>query len=149
MSAKTKRLTTILFTCHLRTSAIRSPFAPFTVKSQHSQQQQQQSNMGKKSRKPKSANSTSTAPPSATSIPSAPAASPAAPTAYPSDGPSEEELVCVQTTSQSLQAKLDHLVDLIAANDRAGFVSKFVPLDLSEQDASGCWKSPGPHYFYC
>mmetsp|Transcript_17796 Transcript_17796/g.38457 ORF Transcript_17796/g.38457 Transcript_17796/m.38457 type:complete len:170 (-) Transcript_17796:321-830(-) len=98
--------------------------------------------MGKKSRKPTSAktNDNAALPPTAavaTSIPSTPAASPAAPIAYPSDGPSEEELACVQTTSRSLQVKLGQLVELISANDRAGFVSQFVPVDLSAQDAAG------------
>lgn len=55
---------------------------------------------------------------------------------YPSDGPSQDELNTLQTSSASLQVKLDHLTNYILANDRAGFVSQFVPLDLSEQDAS-------------
>jgi len=54
---------------------------------------------------------------------------------YPSDGPSEIELL--QTTSQSLQAKLDHLTQLGMENNRQGFVQEFVPLDLPEQDANG------------
>ncbi|CAJ1950055.1 unnamed protein product [Cylindrotheca closterium] len=51
---------------------------------------------------------------------------------YPSDGPSDVELL--QTTSQSLQAKLNQLTELGLANDRAGFVQHFVPLDLSPGD---------------
>ena len=54
---------------------------------------------------------------------------------YPSDGPSDVELL--QTTSQSLQAKLNHLTNLGLANDRAGFVRNFVPLDLPPEDAVG------------
>jgi len=57
------------------------------------------------------------------------------PVFYPSDGPSDVELL--QTTSQSLQAKLDLLTKLGMENDRAGFVREFVPLDLSRADASG------------
>ena len=53
---------------------------------------------------------------------------------YASDGPSDVELL--QTTSSSLQAKLDQLTQLGMANDRAGFVSQFVPLDLSAGDAA-------------
>jgi hypothetical protein len=53
----------------------------------------------------------------------------------PSDGPSEEELACLQTSSSSLQAKLDQLAQLALSNDRAGFVSQFVPLDLSPADS--------------
>ena len=37
----------------------------------------------------------------------------------------------MQTTSTSLQAKLDQLVDLALANDREGFVNQFVLLDLN------------------
>eukprot|EP00980_Cylindrotheca_fusiformis_P006487 scaffold1377_cov126-Cylindrotheca_fusiformis.AAC.32 len=51
---------------------------------------------------------------------------------YPSDGPSDVELL--QTTSLSLQTKLDQLTELGMANDRAGFVREFVPLDLSIED---------------
>jgi len=54
---------------------------------------------------------------------------------YASDGPSDVELL--QTTSSSLQAKLDQLTNLGLANDRAGFVSQFVPLDLPTSDAAG------------
>ena len=56
---------------------------------------------------------------------------------YPSDGPSTEELESLQTTSASLQAKLDQLTALAAANDRAQFVQQFVPLDLSAADTEG------------
>ena len=59
----------------------------------------------------------------------------ASPVFYPSDGPSDVEML--QTTSQSLQAKLDLLTKLGMENDRAGFVREFVPLDLSRADASG------------
>jgi GNAT superfamily N-acetyltransferase len=54
---------------------------------------------------------------------------------YPSDGPSTEEVNSFQTSSTSLQAKLDQLVRLGSSNDRAGFVSQFVPLDLSPEDS--------------
>ena len=43
----------------------------------------------------------------------------------------------LRTSSPSLQAKLDQLVALASADDRAGFVAAFVPLDLSAQDAEG------------
>lgn len=56
---------------------------------------------------------------------------------YPSDGPSQDELNCLQTSSTSLQAKLDQLTDLALANDRANFVSQFVPHDLSPTDTAG------------
>lgn len=56
-------------------------------------------------------------------------------TYYPSDGPSDVELL--QTTSDSLQAKLDKLTQLGLANDRANFVNEFVPLDLTEADKLG------------
>ena len=51
---------------------------------------------------------------------------------YASDGPSDIELL--KTTSSSLQAKLDQLTQLGLANDRRGFVTQFVPLDLSLED---------------
>jgi hypothetical protein len=44
----------------------------------------------------------------------------AAPIYYPSDGPSDEELL--QTTSSSLQAKLNQLTNLGFSNKRSGFV---------------------------
>ena len=93
--------------------------------------------MGKKSRRnkgstpsgnvagqPTSNTTTTSAPASETPVPSL--------TYYPSDGPSDVELL--QTTSTSLQAKLDQLTALGLANDRASFVQQFVPLDLSESD---------------
>lgn len=56
---------------------------------------------------------------------------------YPtSDGPSEEEINSLQTSSSSLQAKLDQLSELALANDREGFVNRFVPLDLSPSDTA-------------
>jgi hypothetical protein len=51
---------------------------------------------------------------------------------YPSDGPSDVELL--QTTSASLQAKLNQLTELGLANNRSAFVHQFVPLDLSPSD---------------
>lgn len=51
---------------------------------------------------------------------------------YPSDGPSDVELL--QTSSPSLQAKLDQLTELGLQNNRAAFVQHFVPLDLSTED---------------
>jgi hypothetical protein len=58
-----------------------------------------------------------------------------APVYYPSDGPSDVELL--QTTSQTLQGKLDQLTHLGLANDRAGFCQQFVPLDLPQADLQG------------
>ncbi len=84
--------------------------------------------MGKKSRKEGKAE------------PSAPGqqADPVAdPVAYPSDGPSEEELNCLQTTSSSLQHKLDQLTQLAMTNNRQEFVSQFVPLDLTPPETAG------------
>ena len=43
----------------------------------------------------------------------------------------------LQTTSTTLQAKLDQLTKLGLANDRAAFVSAFVPVDLPPGDAAG------------
>lgn len=51
---------------------------------------------------------------------------------YPSDGPSDVEQL--QTTSSSLQTKLNRLTELGLANNRSAFVQEFVPLDLSEAD---------------
>ena len=58
-----------------------------------------------------------------------------APIYYPSDGPSDVELL--QTTSVSLQNKLNQLTELGLANNRAAFVQQFVPLDLSPSDTNG------------
>ena len=58
-------------------------------------------------------------------------------TVYRSDGPSEEELACLQTDSPTLQQKLDQLTLLAEANDREQFVSQFVPLDLTESEMKG------------
>ena len=69
------------------------------------------------------------APPAATATP------PSNPIFYPSDGPSDVELL--QTTSQSLQAKLDRLTQLGMENKRREFVHEFVPLDLSPEDTNG------------
>lgn len=82
--------------------------------------------MGKKSRKPSSKQ---------TPLPLEASAS-AEKLTYPSDGPSEEELACLQTSSTSLQAKLDQLTSFALANDRAAFVSAFVPLDISAADTA-------------
>jgi len=57
-------------------------------------------------------------------------------TAYPSDGPSEEEVNSFQTRSSSLQAKLDQLALLALANNREAFVHQFVPLDLTPADTA-------------
>jgi hypothetical protein len=68
-------------------------------------------------------------------LPEPAAAAAAAPIYYPSDGPSDMELL--QTTSSSLQAKLNQLTDLgLVKNDRASFVQQFVPLELSQADAA-------------
>eukprot|EP00560_Eucampia_antarctica_P007719 CAMPEP_0197827660 /NCGR_PEP_ID=MMETSP1437-20131217/4395_1 /TAXON_ID=49252 ORGANISM="Eucampia antarctica, Strain CCMP1452" /NCGR_SAMPLE_ID=MMETSP1437 /ASSEMBLY_ACC=CAM_ASM_001096 /LENGTH=156 /DNA_ID=CAMNT_0043428597 /DNA_START=57 /DNA_END=530 /DNA_ORIENTATION=+ len=53
-----------------------------------------------------------------------------------SDGPSEEELCVLQTSSTTLQSKLDLLAQHAIADDKAAFVSQFVPLDLSSEDKS-------------
>ena len=92
--------------------------------------------MGKKSRKVKSKPAPPqqqgvAVPPSNTTLPAAVEA----PIYYPSDGPSDVELL--QTTSGSLQAKLDQLTELGLANNRAEFVKQFVPLDLSPADTAG------------
>lgn len=86
--------------------------------------------MGKKSKNARKSNNNASAP--------APCSSAVAMEAvtYPSDGPSTEELECLQTTSDSLQAKLDQLTSLALANDRAAFVQQFVPLDLSSADTT-------------
>jgi len=55
---------------------------------------------------------------------------------YPSDGPSEEELNCLQTSSSSLQHKLDQLTELAIANNREEFVNQFVPLDLTPAETA-------------
>jgi hypothetical protein len=98
--------------------------------------------MGKKSRRSKGPPSAQTASSlvaaAASQVPSsAHNTLPAAATAnevyyYPSDGPSDLEQV--QTTSASLQAKLNQLTELGLANNRSEFVQQFVPLDLSEAD---------------
>ena len=52
---------------------------------------------------------------------------------YPSDGPCEVELL--QTTSETLQHKLNTLTELgVVQQDRTAFVHAFVPLDLSSDD---------------
>lgn len=100
--------------------------------------------MGKKSRRNRNTAGTTTtttggnnvanaaSPPPAAAVPVSASSQPNV--YYPSDGPSDVELL--QTTSQSLQAKLNQLTDLGLANDRAGFVRNFVPLDLSPDDAA-------------
>jgi hypothetical protein len=57
--------------------------------------------------------------------------------AYRSDGPSEEDLNCYQTSSASLQVKLNQLKHLAAIGDRESFVRQFVPMDLSDADTMG------------
>mmetsp|Transcript_2046 Transcript_2046/g.4571 ORF Transcript_2046/g.4571 Transcript_2046/m.4571 type:complete len:170 (-) Transcript_2046:449-958(-) len=98
--------------------------------------------MGKKSKNPAKQRTSAAAsgtPPAPTATVNATATATATATAnpiyYPSDGPSDVELL--QTTSQSLQAKLDLLTQLGMENDREGFVRQFVPLDLSEADTLG------------
>ena len=106
--------------------------------------------MGKKSRRNRSgggggsqataAGATPSSPSSTANLPPPPAVAAATTTMasiqqlqqYASDGPSDIELL--KTTSSSLQAKLDQLTQLGIANDRRGFVSQFVPLDLSVED---------------
>eukprot|EP00581_Thalassiosira_minuscula_P017122 CAMPEP_0183722510 /NCGR_PEP_ID=MMETSP0737-20130205/14445_1 /TAXON_ID=385413 /ORGANISM="Thalassiosira miniscula, Strain CCMP1093" /LENGTH=182 /DNA_ID=CAMNT_0025952687 /DNA_START=112 /DNA_END=660 /DNA_ORIENTATION=- len=87
---------------------------------------------------PSPAPSTSTPAAAEPSIPppqSQPQPQPQTPIIYASDGPSDVEIL--QTTSQSLQSKLDQLATLGLANDREAFVSEFVPLDLPPADAAG------------
>ena len=103
--------------------------------------------MGKKSRKKnciitgitaKTATTTTTSRASLVPSESEPSASStfsAGPVFYPSDGPSDIELL--QTKSTSLQSKLDQLTELGLANDKKGFVKQFVPLNLSSEDAAG------------
>jgi hypothetical protein len=92
--------------------------------------------MGKKNRRNR--NTTTTYAPTSITTPISTAAPPTTSTSpiiyYPSDGPSDVALL--QTTSTSLQTKLNLLTELgLVANDRAGFVQNFVPLDLSAADA--------------
>jgi hypothetical protein len=99
--------------------------------------------MGKKSKRNKPAPVPRITPepePSDTSTPAVHAAPPPAqtqmaPVFYPSDGPSDIELL--QTTSPTLQVKLDQLTQLGLDNNRQGFVEQFVPLDLSREDIIG------------
>lgn len=89
--------------------------------------------MGKKSRRNKQQGTPSVE--AANIQPVAPTVATAPPIYYPSDGPSDVELL--QTSSPSLQAKLNQLTELgLTHNDRAGFVRLFVPLDLSEEDTA-------------
>jgi hypothetical protein len=91
--------------------------------------------MGKKSRKV-SKQPASAAVRVAATAPATSLAAAAYPLTYPSDGPSEEELNCLQSSSATLQAKLDQLTSLALVDDRSGFVQNFVPLDLSADDAN-------------
>ncbi len=54
-----------------------------------------------------------------------------------SDGPSEEDLACIQTDSSTLQQKLDQLSTLANSNNREQFVAQFVPLDLTQEEMKG------------
>ena len=54
-----------------------------------------------------------------------------------SDGPSEEELTCIQTDSSTLQEKLDKLSFLANSNNKKEFVAQFVPLDLTQDEIDG------------
>jgi hypothetical protein len=79
-----------------------------------------------------------TAPSEANPTVSAPSTHSLAETAagYPSDGPSHREQdEPLQTSSRSLQARLNQLLHCIENNDQAGFVANFVPLDVSAADA--------------
>jgi hypothetical protein len=94
--------------------------------------------MGKKNRQTRNTTTTdaptSMTTPISTAAPPTTTASTSPVTYYPSDGPSDVALL--QTTSTSLQTKLNLLTELgLIANDRAGFVQNFVPLDLSAADA--------------
>lgn len=95
--------------------------------------------MGKKSRRNTSKGSGDVVAVAAELSPNIPPVANAAPASaeqaacyYPSDGPSDVEQL--QTTSVSLQAKLNQLTELGLANNRADFVQQFVPLDLSRAD---------------
>jgi len=92
--------------------------------------------MGKKSKNPNKKKA-STNIQASSSSPSTTATSTTTDPGARSDGPSEEEINAYQTTSRSLQAKLDQLTKLAIANDRRGFVEQFVPTDLSEADING------------
>jgi hypothetical protein len=48
-----------------------------------------------------------------------------------------ERVETMKTTSTSLQAKLDQLVELIDKDNREAFVAAFVPLDLTKEESSG------------
>lgn len=87
--------------------------------------------MGKKSRRSNRSNNDE---PKNNAAAAAPPTTNNAELAYPSDGPSEVELL--QTTSPSLQMKLDRLTQLARDDDRANFVKQFVPLDLSPSDTA-------------
>jgi hypothetical protein len=92
--------------------------------------------MGKQSKRVRQPGDTPEAPPAAPAQAQSPVAGQVqAPVYYPSDGPSDVELL--QTTSQTLQAKLDQLTQLGLANDRAGFCQQFVPIDLGAADVQG------------
>ena len=54
-----------------------------------------------------------------------------------SDGPSEDDLSCLQTDSSTLQQKLDQLSTLANSNNREQFVAQFVPLDLTQDEMKG------------
>mmetsp|Transcript_15027 Transcript_15027/g.22184 ORF Transcript_15027/g.22184 Transcript_15027/m.22184 type:complete len:174 (-) Transcript_15027:313-834(-) len=99
--------------------------------------------MGKKSRRPNRNNDAGSKNSADASTATAAAPTPTTTTsrtmnnaelAYPSDGPSEIELL--QTTSATLQMKLDQLIQLARAGDRSNFVKQFVPLDLSPNDTA-------------
>jgi len=97
--------------------------------------------MGKKSKNPNKTTKSTTSSSAAGAPAAAAAAAPMEGVAYPpSDGPSNEELDCLQTSSDSLQAKLDQLTSHIMANDRTSYVHQFVPLDLSPADTDGYLK---------
>lgn len=89
--------------------------------------------MGKKSRRNRGSNPNPNPSPNPTHS-DQPVATNAAPCYYPSDGPSDVELL--QTTSSSLQNKLDQLTKLGLENNRKEFVENFVPLDLTEMETS-------------
>jgi hypothetical protein len=91
--------------------------------------------MGKQSKRVRQPGDPPSVAPSAARQAPAAAVQVPAPVYYPSDGPSDVELL--QTTSQTLQAKLDQLTQLGLANDRAGFCQQFVPIDLGAVDVQG------------
>lgn len=101
--------------------------------------------MGKKSKRPSKQDADKRQQAQTNGIPTATVAATAtettATTENPtSDGPSQEEIDSLQTSSTGLQTKLNQLANLALSNDRKGFVDRFVPLDLSPSDTAAYLK---------